>query len=206
MAQLVSDNFNRIDSANLGSNWTLVFGNNWRIVSNQAAGPVAVAGDQLVAYTGASWTGGADQYVEITVQTKPSQYDLSSCCRCATVQADGYFFEINDNDTTSVLGASLRCQLFKVINESYTVVGSSASFVVNAGDVVRIEAQGTTITGKLNGVTKLGPATDSGIANGKPGMNQGGNPPASFCTVSLFAAGDFTVTASTSRRRVLIIN
>jgi hypothetical protein len=171
MAQIITDDFNRVDAATLGANWTNSHGTGLGIVSNQASskGNSGASADCAV-YSGAGWTGGNDQYGEAVIITKPSACDAGPIVRGATGAETFYEFEINDNDAAVALGSSMRCGLYKVSASTYTLLGSASSFTVSSGDTLRVEAQGTSITAKLNGVVKFGPTTDSGIASGKPGI------------------------------------
>lgn len=77
--------------------------------------------------------------------------------------------------------------LIKVIGGTVTTL-ASVGVTLAVGDVIRIEAAGTQLTCKLNGVTKI-TATDSAIAAGKFGMQGNGNNPASQ-TAKDFQAGN----------------
>lgn len=188
MAQVISDDFNRADAATLGANWTNSVGSGFGIVSNRASSKTN--NSSVAVYSGASWTVSTDQYAEAQIITKASGNDAGIACRGSTSSETFYIFEINDNDAAVALGSSMRCGLYKAVAGAYTLLGSTSSFVVSTTDVLRIEAQGTNVTAKLNGVTKFGPTSDSAIASGKPGLS-------GFSTVGgevfdNFAAGDFT--------------
>lgn len=188
MAQIITDDFNRADAATLGANWTNSVGSGFGIVSNRASSKTA--GASVAVFSGASWTGGNDQYGEAAIITKNSTKDAGILCRGATGAETFYIFEINDNDAAVALGSSMRCGMYKAVAGVYTLLGSTSSFVVSTTDVLRIEAQGTSITAKLNGATKLGPNTDSSIASGKCGLS--GYDTVAGIVFDNFAAGDFT--------------
>jgi hypothetical protein len=59
--------------------------------------------------------------------------------------------------------------MYKAVAGSFTQLGSTAAASA-VNDVLEIDAVGTTITGKKNGVTIIGPVTDSAIATGDWGM------------------------------------
>jgi hypothetical protein len=192
MAQIITDDFNRTNSTGLGANWTTsATCSAFNVSSNQAVSQAA-SQDQSV-YTGASWTGGNDQYAEAAIITKASGKDASIIARGATGGQTGYFFEINQNDAAVALGSSMSCAIYRVVGSAFTLLGSASSFVVSSNDVIRIEAQGTSITAKLNGTIKFGPTTDSGIASGNPAINAGNTPALGSIVFDNFAAGDFTV-------------
>lgn len=191
MAQIVSDNFTRADAATLGANWT---GNYFSgtpsadlaIVSNRASSP-ATATDAADYYSGAGWTGGNDQYAEVTVQTKPTASDCGPTVRGSTSVQSFYTCDINNGDTVA-LGSTMTVEVYAVVATVFTLVGSTVNMVVSAGDVIRVEAQGTTIRGLVNGVQKVS-GTNSSLSSGKVGIQcwQG------VSNFSLFAAGDFSV-------------
>jgi hypothetical protein len=188
MSQIVSDDFNRGNSTGLGSNWTGSVGGGYDVVSNQASKHGGTNTEASV-FTGASWTGGNDHYSEVSIITKTSGNDASVTCRASSSAETYYVFQINDNDAAVALGSSMRCGMYKVVAGTYTLLGSTASFTVSTTDTMRVEAQGTSITSKLNGTTKFGPTTDSGIASGKPGIM--GFTGAASSIFDNFAAGDF---------------
>lgn len=191
MAQIITDDFNRANSTGLGANWTNTT-NGFNVASNQASSSGVALGDQFSVFTGASWTGGNDQYAEAQIITKASSKDASIVARGSSSAVTGYFFEINDNDAAVALGSSMRCALYKVVAGVFTLLGSTSSFTVSTTDTLRVDANGTSITAKLNGVTKFGPTTDSGIASGKPGFDGGNSPNSGNIVFDNFAAGDFT--------------
>lgn len=182
MSQIVSDDFNRANSTGLGANWTSVT-NHFDIVSNQAVSNVA--GDNQNVYTGASWTGGNDHYAEFAIiSIVTTGQDTGPIVRSATASETFYYFALNYVDASVGLGSSFSCAVQKA--PSFTVI-SSATITVSANDVLRLEANGTSLTAKVNGVTKIGPSSDSAIASGKPGMFGFG----ASATLDNFAAGDF---------------
>jgi hypothetical protein len=185
MGQIVSDNFNRADGTGLGANWTDVTGG-FNIASNVASARAAAA-DNVSVFTGAGWTGGADQYSEAAAIIKDASRDMGTIARGASGAETGYFYIINDNDAGITLGSSMQTHLYKVSAGAFSLVGTATSLVINANDVVRIEAQGTTIRGLINGVQKCS-GTDGGISSGNPGLWAFG----ATCAMDNWAAGDFS--------------
>jgi hypothetical protein len=191
MAQIVSDNFTRANAATLGANWTgnyfssPTLSEDFAIASNRATTNTD-ARDFSGFYSGAAWTGGNDQYAEITVQTKAAASDCGPTVRGATAAQTFYTCDINNADTAA-LGSTMSVEVYVVSAGSFTLIGSTVNMVVSAGDVIRVEAQGTTIRGLVNGVQKVS-GTNSTLSSGKVGMQcwEG------ISTFSLFAAGDFS--------------
>lgn len=193
MAEIIADTFVRSDAANLGANWTVISGmQNISIVSNKASINSGVSGQNYGGvFTGASWTGGNDQYAEMTYDAETSGDDGGALCRGTSAADTGYLADINNNDAVA-LGGLMHIDLF-IINPAgtFTTVVTGATGTVVAGDVVRCETEGSTIRFKLNGVQKLS-GSNSTITTGKPGIRQWhGTASANTTRYTLFAAGDF---------------
>jgi hypothetical protein len=133
--------------------WSDVTGNSY-VRSHLVGGRYDVVGR-------ARWTDSFNnnQYSEITFgNTRPA----GPMVRCANSVDTGYYV------LAYPAGGWLR--LYKVISGSQTLLGSDPCFVsMSAGDVVRLEASGTTITVKVNG-TVAESVTDSDIASGYAGL------------------------------------
>jgi hypothetical protein len=191
MAQIVSDDFTRADAATLGANWTGAYfpesgtARDLAIVSNRAAS-THNAVPFADYYSGAGWTGGNDQYAELTVQAKPAVSDCGPTVRGSTTHQTFYTCDINNADTAA-LGSTMSVEIYAVSAGTFTLIGSTANMVVSAGDVIRVEAQGTTIRGLVNGVQKVS-GTNSSLASGKVGIQNWEG----ISSFSLFAAGDFS--------------
>lgn len=184
-AQLFSDDFNRADAATLGANWTNDAGasGGWQIATNRATQINLVA--IQTAYL-SSWTGGNDQYAETQMVTLAGGW-FGPVVRAST-NTTGYVAAV------FALGSAANIVVVSFIAGASTTVGT-VSTTVNANDVVRLEAQGTTIRVKLNGV-QIFSQTDATIASGSPGLmtdpSSGGQN-----IVDNFAAGDFSSGAAT---------
>lgn len=190
MAQIVSDNFTRANALTLGANWTAVTGqNSFGITSNQAVTDGVSAHSHANYFSGAGWTGGNDQYAELTVQANPAANDGGPTVRSATAAQTFYVCDINNADTAA-LGTSQHVEIFAVSAGTFTLIGSTATLVVSAGDIIRVEAQGTTIRGLVNGVQKAS-GTNSALASGKVGLQWWGGT-GGIAAVSLWTAGDFS--------------
>lgn len=198
MAAIVTDDFNRTNAANLGANWTDPSGNGFDVSSNAAIASVGGGFNQSV-YTGAAWTGGNDQYAQAKIQVLSAAADGGPLARSSSAALTGYAYVVNDDDFTA-LGGSIHSALYKIVAGSFTQLGSAVTEVVSAGDVIYTGAQGTTITGYRNGVSKVS-QTDAAISSGNPGL-YGYN---TSSTWDDFEAGDFasgiSVSQSASRWR-----
>lgn len=104
-----------------------------------------------------------DQYAEAKIaQVGSAAQYMGVCVRAGN--GDAYAFVV---DGTNYL-------MWKLIGYgSYTQL-AFAALAVTAGDTIRLEASGTTLTAKLNGAT-VTTVTDSALASGRPGVaGQGG--------------------------------
>lgn len=195
-AQIVADTFVRANGA-LGANWTnLGVTTTLAIVSNRAA-ISGLSNEAMAYYSGAGWTGGADQYAEGAVGVLESTKDMAPACRISGASialANAYLFVLNDTDAAVTLPTStLSVALYKQVGGAFTPIGSSVTSVsLAANDIARLECQGTTLRGKINGV-QIVTNTDSSIASGNPGLYIGSGTTSAWgdgATVG-FAAGDF---------------
>jgi hypothetical protein len=196
MAVIVTDDFNRANSTGLGADWTDV-ANGFNVASNQATSRGGSA-NNLAVFTGASWTGGNDHYAEAAIQAKSAAADAAAACRCSTTPTNAYIYDVNDTDAVA-LGGSMECQLYSVVGAgpAFTALGSPVTETVSAGDVIRTDANGTTIRGLRNGVQKVS-VTNGALATGKPGLWAF----STTATFDSFAAGDFS--ADVVRRFLLV--
>lgn len=169
MGQIVSDDFNRADAGTLGANWTNVSAANLQVSGNIAT--LATDNFGLCTYTGAAWTGGNDQYAEAAVVLLQSGKDMG-----IVVRSTGTYFStdscylaiINSLDAAVALGSSMRLQLTKSVSNTFTDI-TNVDMVISANDVIRLEANGTTIRILVNGVVKIS-VTDSSVTTGNPGI------------------------------------
>jgi hypothetical protein len=145
---IYSDDFNRADSTNLGSNWTEL-DDDWSIKSNQLAPGISTTG--IVLYNRPLDT--TDQYAQITM-TVTTGTSMGIFARSDINKSAFYLLRSNGTDWT----------LFRNIGGSFTSLGSyTANLAV--GDVARIECIGTTIKGYVNGIERIS-VTDTQITTG----------------------------------------
>jgi hypothetical protein len=178
MPQLVSDDFNRANNASLGVNWTqdrkttAAIG----VTSNQAA---MTGGSDFAMDWWANWSGAGgtdDQYSELTLPfLQASGNDTGPIVRASGNPVSGtgkaYLFVLNDNDAAHSMGdTTWSVALYKVIDDAFTQIGSSVTNVtISANDTIRLEVNGTNLTGKINGATII-TGSDSAVTTGAPGM------------------------------------
>ena len=161
MALPATDNFNRADGA-LGSNWTVALGG-FLIASNAVR--ANNAGDE----SGALWnadTFANDQYSQATY-TLGWGDDIGVAVRVSGSGGSAKYYLLYIEGSNGYFG--------KVFNGVYSEFAFLSGGFAN-NDVIRIEAEGTTIRAKRNGTT-VSSTTDTTITTGAAGLsayNSGG--------------------------------
>ncbi len=194
MAQIVSDNFNRANANTLGANWTpyIDSGSNNHspeILNNQAANGSQTLQDSYAYYSGASWTGGSDHYAECNPIAIFAVTDgLGPGARVSFVSSlvNGYIAFVAD----AIGSSSSNHGIWRFVAGVKTVL-STFTATINATDIVRIEAEGSTIRFVLNGVVKS-TVTDALLTTGNPGVYLQEDTASGQMIVDNWAAGDFT--------------
>jgi hypothetical protein len=80
-------------------------------------------------------------------------------CRASTSLTSIYGLDFNGSQITP----------FKVVNGTYSTIGSSVAQSYSAGMTLRLEVSGTTLTFKVNGAT-VTTRTDTSLASGRVGV------------------------------------
>jgi hypothetical protein len=104
----------------------------------------------------------ADQYAQLVLKTpidSISDEGFGPAVRIATGAQTEYMVQSNANET--------RC--YKVVSGGFTQLGSDGAAGANT-DLIKLSANGTSISTDKNGSTIIGPTTDSGIASGRYGI------------------------------------
>jgi hypothetical protein len=160
----VLDDFNRADASTLGANWTNLNGASWRIVSNEVA-PGTINGRHQ-----AMWSAGdalTDSEAYITLRTFFDWQLVGVRVSGSGSSNTGYYARY---------GGSTTLEIVRWISNTETSIGSYTIPALSAGDKIGIRAIGTTISvwyyqsGSWN---KAGEVTDSNIASGELGIQQG---------------------------------
>lgn len=143
-----SDDFNRADSTTV-TGWT-ESGDDWSIKSNQLAPGITTVGtiryDQQLS--------SADHYAEIVVAT-PGGTSMGVFARSDAATGSYYLWRNN----------ATNWALFYNVGGSFVQIGSSYTAAAVAGDVARVECNGSTITGYVNGVSRVS-VTDTHVTSG----------------------------------------
>jgi hypothetical protein len=161
-----TDDFNRSDEAlETSSDWTEVVAEagSADIVSNQIqiGSAVEAFGNYM---TMCEATLADDQYAQVEIIAKVSGgYDETAVCARVTDNGggdwDGYIFRYTSAGAIN---------LIRIDGASKTDL-TTVSFAVSPGDVMRIECEGTTIRGLVNGTVRTS-VTDSTHTGGKAGL------------------------------------
>ncbi len=156
---LASDDFNRADSATLGANWTALAGTAG-IVSNQCDSKTFDGSGRCVQfYSAITWPD--DHYSEVTLGSVAASASPGPMVRVASGALTYYICFCN---TVSDLN------LASVVAGAFTGIGTLPVF--NVGDVVRLEAAGSTLRVYQNSAVVL-TVVDTSITSGSAGLNAG---------------------------------
>jgi hypothetical protein len=184
MAVLASDTFNRADSGDLGTNWTQVPSEFSFSISGNSAIPGNLGQDCTERYSGLTWPD--DQYSQCVLTPSTTggaaNEGIGVCLRAAS--ADQTYYRITADDTS----ASNNLSLQKMVAGAFTSVWTR-SLAITAGDILRAEAQGTTVRVYINGVQLGADTTDGSIASGSAGVSYSSQTGA--CSVDDWEGGDF---------------
>ena len=160
-----TDNFNRANETPLASPWTRAgTGTAFNLVSNALTKPTN-PDDAYMYYSGAAATG--DQFAQAKQVVKPTNNDWGPAVRVQGASGSatfaGYFFDDYDGPGGPQIGRHLNGSFTAIT--SWGVSGNSV-----AGDILRIEATGSTIKAFVNGTQYQSSATDSLVTGGQPGI------------------------------------
>lgn len=177
MPQLASDNFNRANGP-LGANWTDgLLTSSFSITGNAVV--CSMPNNAVAFYNAVVWP--ADQYSECAISglSGTSTDGPGLVVRCDAAGNNFYWAVINaDGDVTIAE---------RVGGGGISNIASRTSTWV-AGDVLRLEIQGTTIKVYQNGVQLGANITDASIATGNAGLAYGSGVDG---TIDNWAGGDF---------------
>lgn len=162
MSILATDNFNRADGG-LGANWTTVTGEGSPAIVSNVVQTGATGTDSLAYYNAATWPN--DQYSAVKLVTAATAFCGNGPVVRAAAGADTYY-QLEGNFAGSGPAAGLRL-LKRVAGTGTQLVQNSYAW--SAGDTARLEIIGTTLTGYINGVSRI-TATDAALASGNAGL------------------------------------
>lgn len=159
MALPATDDFNRADSSDLGTNWDVIFGDGHQVSSNECLCNTDFSSGYDAAEIWNADSFDDDQYSEATVTGVVGVGATGVAVRGSTDNFYGYYSD------------DFNCYLFKVVGGSFTTFATGTSW--SNGEVCRLEAEGTTITPLIDGSedTSVGAQTDSDISSGAAGVS-----------------------------------
>ena len=155
------DDFNTGSSIS-GTTWTAVGGTvaaDWPIVSGSIRPTNYMRGAYWTAITD------ANHYSELTFTSAQADAAGGPAVRMTSTVGVGYSATYYPN------GPFVRLSRGGSGEYWTTTLGSDWSGSLTSGDVIRIEANGSSITVKRNGTTIIGPVTDTTYTTGSPGMS-----------------------------------
>lgn len=186
-----TDDFNRADAA-LTTPWSVITSeNNFTITGNNVE-PVTLGSDSAVRYGNTFADNQYSQFTLITLTGGSSGSDagIGPALRAASGARTYYRILINAAATNNTFIA-------KMVGGSYTILsGSDDTVAWAASDVVRGEAEGTTIRLKRNGGEVLS-VTDASIASGQAGLTYSSTITAA--DIDDWGGGDLVASAGASR-------
>lgn len=167
-----SDSFDRTDTVSLGGNWTNL-DRTMNIVGNAAQG-------LQLNWCSARWTAStvaADQYSEITIGALSGGSGIGPMVR---MKVDFSYYYLYADGTWIFLQ--------KIVSATAAVTLSTISQACVAGDVLRLEVEGTTLRTYWNTVLK-DTKTDSDVSTGQPGILCFASGALTNCAISTWNAG-----------------
>jgi len=179
-----TDSFDRANSTSLGSDWTEDYGD-WAIVSNNVRCNTTAG-----AYRKLRWVGtaldSANYSVEVIARSGGSAVGVGPAVRLAASSTVTYYaYMVFGGDTTWLVEITAG-------GENVLDLGSAVS--ANTNYTLRLEVDGSTLRGYLNGVLDV-EATDASLAAGGPGIAAyGGNDANTYVTT--WTASDLSAAAA----------
>jgi hypothetical protein len=159
MAIIASDDFNRADTDNLGSNWTTVPGGGNGVLFLRSNTAEATGDPDAMYYNAVAAPNDCEVGVTMrTPVTTAADNGIGPAGRCSTIANTMYF----------VMGNVPGIDLYVVVADNYVKLGNSSTACVD-GDKVSLRMVGTSIKVFQNGVERIS-VTDGSIASGRAGM------------------------------------
>lgn len=124
-----------------------------------ASNQLKLASDNVALYLAAT-VGSNDQFAQCTIEHVTTN-SFQLCVRASFAASNPTFYGMRTSS-----GGTL--QLFKCVAGAFTQLGTNGS-AATIGDVLKLQASGTTITAFLNGTANI-TQTDTDISTGVPGL------------------------------------
>ena len=180
----IADTFDRADNTNLGADWAEDSGN-WAIVSNNVRNNTTGNSYRKLRWTGTALAS-ANYSVSGTYRSGASSIGIGPAARCVVSATVSYYALI-------IFGGDVAYLVY--INAgAETVLDTGSAITASTNYELRIEVDGTTIRGYVNGVLDM-EATNSALSSGSPGVaGYGGNNANTYCAT--WAAEDLAAAAA----------
>ena len=187
MTVLATDDFNRANSADLGTSWDVVTGNQSFQITSNAATPLNVVLDAAESYNAVTWPN--DQYSQVLIPVVGTGVLGSGTGVGVRISASvETLYRIVVSDSGSEMG--------KFVTGTFTQLATNSTVWAN-GDTAYTSVVGTTLQVKRNG-TNLYSGTDSAIASGRAGITHSSTSQAGV-NVDNWEGGDFVGAGRTTR-------
>jgi hypothetical protein len=202
-ATSIAEDWNCSDSADLTCDltWTETSGTEWAITSNQVS-VSGLTGVQTKAARADSTLAGDDHWAQVELVAATA--DNSGTVRCGPLarkanNATATFYLFVANHVNS---AFTQYETAKRVSGTLTSLATDATDPV-AGETMRVYIDGSSLSGYVNGVLRVGPTTDTDItANTYTGIAySSNNVTTQSCTLDNFSAADITAETGAARRR-----
>jgi len=154
-----TDDFNRADEDPLGNgNWTTMTSNNDLAIVSNVCGAATTNSDCAARWSGDTFDD--DQFSEYTIASAAASPDAGPAVRMASGAWTYYFFNSWNSSN----------HLYKFVAGSLTEIGSATTTPdPTDGDEVRIEVEGSSLTGLIND-SIINTGTDTSITSGDAGI------------------------------------
>lgn len=160
----ITESFNKVDSSTLGPDltWTEVVAD-WSTISNTARTAFITSNGLARANTDLA---SDDHYAQIVISTLPTLRAAGTVCRKDSTITETFYFAQYDND----VGIAPFWGTFQRIDAVDTAIGTNTVLTATAGDSIKLQTDGSTITRYRNGSSQNA-VTDTGITgNLRTGM------------------------------------
>ena len=179
-----TDTFDRANSSNLGADWAEDSGD-WSITSNNVANGTSGNTYRKLRWVGAAMDS-ANYSVEVVARSGGSSNGIGPAVRLAASSAVTYYGYV-------IFGGD-AAYLVETTAGGETILDTGSAITASTDYTLRLEVDGSTIRGYLNGVLDVS-ATDTSLASGPPGiMAYGGNNANTYVTT--WTASDLAAAAA----------
>lgn len=185
----ITESFNKADSTTLGPDlsWTEITGDA-SVVSNQ----IKLAADGVICLDRANTDlASADHYAQMVLlelaRTGAVGVHLGVICRKdSTATATFYYYRCLISTTVN------QHEMYKDVSGTFTQLGSTDGTDFAAGEVVSVQANGSSITAFRNRSVSVGPVTDTSISGNTRGGVRGVSSGTDIARGNAFRAGDLS--------------